>query len=614
MAPHHAKLPAYERELIGLVKAVRHWRPYLWGRSFVVRTDHHSLKFILDQRLSTIPQHNWVSKLSGYDLTVEYRPGKQNVVADALSRRDEEVLSVMALSTPSFALFGELGDDQAASPIAQKLRAEIDSGTVAAGWTLVDGLLLFQGRVFVPDDSALWPCLLSEAHEAGHEGMQKTLHRLRSSFYNAHLSKLVRDFVRGCSVCQRNKTEHLDPAGLLQPLPVPSNVWSDIAMDFIEGFPKVGGKSVILTVVDRFSKYGHFIPLSHPYTASSVARAFFDNIVKLHGLPCSIVSDRDPVFTSTFWSELFKLSGCKLLLSSAFHQRMNGQSEATNKIIAMYLRCLACDRPRSWLQWLPWAEYCYNTSYQSSLRVTPFRVVYGRDPPAVVQYIAGSARAPAVEQHLRDRDEFLIEIRERLLLAQDVMKNNHDLKRRLIEFMVGEWVWLRLHHRTAVGITSTSSKLAPRFSSPFQITARVGDVAYRLQLPEKAKIHNVFHVGLLKKFVGEPPAVVPVPLPPILHGRVIPMPLKVLRARLNHGVWELLIQWEGRAASDATWELLSSFVADYPDFHLEDELFLGEGGNVTDSFVGRVYRRRPRSAIRQQEDNAASEAIPEDQE
>jgi len=133
VAPHHAKLPAYERELIGLVKVVRHWRPYLWGRSFVVRTDHHSLKFILDQRLSTIPQHNWVSKLSGYDLTVEYRPGKQNVVADALSRRDEEVLSVMALSTPSFALFGELRDDQAASPIAQKLRAEIDSGTVAAG-------------------------------------------------------------------------------------------------------------------------------------------------------------------------------------------------------------------------------------------------------------------------------------------------------------------------------------------------------------------------------------------------------------------------------------------------------------------------------------------------
>lgn len=108
MAPHHAKLPAYERELIGLVKAVRNWRPYLWGRAFTVRTDHRPLKFLLDQRLSTIPQHNWVSKLFGYDLTVEYRPGKQNVAADALSRRDEDSSSVMALSMPSFDLFSEL--------------------------------------------------------------------------------------------------------------------------------------------------------------------------------------------------------------------------------------------------------------------------------------------------------------------------------------------------------------------------------------------------------------------------------------------------------------------------------------------------------------------------
>jgi hypothetical protein len=106
------------------------------------------------------------------------------------------------------------------------------------------------------------------------------------------------EFIRGCSMCQRNKTEHLHPAGLLQPLAVPSSVWSDITMDFVEGFPKVGGKSVILTVVDRFSKFAHIIPLGHPYSAASVGKAFFDNIVRLHGFPSSIVSDRDPVFTS----------------------------------------------------------------------------------------------------------------------------------------------------------------------------------------------------------------------------------------------------------------------------------------------------------------------------
>ena len=143
----------------------------------------------------------------------------------------------------------------------------------------MDGLLLFQGKVFLPDDSEFWQQLLQEAHEWGHEGAEKTLHRLRSSFYNTHMTRCVREFVKGCSTCQRNKSEHLHPAGLLQPLPIPHNVWSDIAMDFVEGLPKVAGKSVILTIVDRFSKYAHFIPLSHPYSANSVARAFFDNIV-----------------------------------------------------------------------------------------------------------------------------------------------------------------------------------------------------------------------------------------------------------------------------------------------------------------------------------------------
>jgi len=138
-------------------------------------------------------------------------------------------------------------------------------------------------------------------------------------------------------------------------------------MDFVEGFPRISGKSVVLTVVDRFSKYAYFIALGHPYTAISVAQAFFDNIVRLHGFPCSIVSDRDPVFTSSFWSELFKLAGVKLRLSSAFHPQTDGQSEVTNRVLGVYLRCLAGDHPKQWLRWLPWAEYCYHSSYQTAL-------------------------------------------------------------------------------------------------------------------------------------------------------------------------------------------------------------------------------------------------------
>jgi len=126
--------------------------------------------------------------------------------------------------------------------------------------------VLHKGRIFVPDSSSLCSVLLQHAHGTGHEEAQKTLHRLRAFFYSPHASKLIHDYVRSCTICQRSKTEHLHPAGLLQPLEVPSSVWADIAMDFIEGFSRIGGKTVVLTVVDRFSKYAHFIALGHPYT------------------------------------------------------------------------------------------------------------------------------------------------------------------------------------------------------------------------------------------------------------------------------------------------------------------------------------------------------------
>jgi transposase InsO family protein len=363
LAARHVKLAAYELELIGLVQAVRHWRPYLWGRRFLVRTDHYSLKFLLDQRLSTVPQHQWLSKLFGFDFTVEYRPGRLNVAADALSRCDEDIPTALAVSGPSFGLYDDIRAAMAANPEAGDLVQRLAAGSLEAPWRLAEGLLLHGKRVFVPDHADLRPQVVALAHTAGHEGVQKTLVRLRQDFYFPGDRAVVQDFVRSCDTCQRNKTPTTHPAGLLQPLDVPSQVWADISMDFVDGLPKVHGKSVILTVVDRFSKYAHFIALSHPYTAASVARAFFEGIVRLHGFPTSIVSDRDPVFTSNLWRDLFKLAGVKQRMSTAFHPQTDGQSEVVNRIIVMYLRCITGDRPRSWVDWLSWAEYCYNTSF-----------------------------------------------------------------------------------------------------------------------------------------------------------------------------------------------------------------------------------------------------------
>jgi transposase InsO family protein len=262
----------------------------------------------------------------------------------------------------------------------------------------------------------------------------------------------------------------LHPSGLLQPLPVPSVVWQDISLDFVEGLPKVAGKSVILTVVDRFSKYAHFIPLSHPYTAESVACVFFAEIVRLHGIPVSIVSDRDPVFTSSFWRGLFRASGSTLLMSSAFHPQTDGQMEAVNMAIGMYLRCLTWDRSRQWVRWLPWAEYTYNTAFHTALQATPFRVVYGRDPPSLRSYDASEVKVVAMAQTLAERDEFLQDVRLRLEQAQQVAKLLYDRCHRDVSFAVGDWVWLRLHHRPHGSLApSSTGSFASNILAPIRL-------------------------------------------------------------------------------------------------------------------------------------------------
>ncbi|CAN6328531.1 unnamed protein product [Urochloa humidicola] len=181
-AARHLKIAAYECELISLVQAVRHWRPYLWGRKFIIHTDHYSLKYMLDQCLSTIPQHQWISKLFGLDFTVEYRPGRLNTVVDALSHRNTEDGSLAALSAPSFQLYNDIPDEVATDVDTRRVRDEVIFGTLGAPWRVHDSLILNGSRVFLTHTFALLPTVLELAHGAGHEGIQKTLQRLRGDF------------------------------------------------------------------------------------------------------------------------------------------------------------------------------------------------------------------------------------------------------------------------------------------------------------------------------------------------------------------------------------------------------------------------------------------------
>ncbi|KAL0395989.1 UNVERIFIED_CONTAM: Transposon Ty3-I Gag-Pol polyprotein [Sesamum calycinum] len=180
------------------------------------------------------------------------------------------------------------------------------------------------------------------------KGIQGTYQRIKGMFYWPGMKQDVVRWVQSCDVCQRSKTEHLPYPGLLQPLAIPTQAWSSISMDFIEGLPKSEGKDCILVVVDRLTKYAHFIALTHPFSTESVARTFMDSVYKLHGLPVNIFSDRDKVFTGVFWRELFKVLGTTLSLSTAYHPQTDGQTKRVNQCVENYLRCMCHLRPKQW--------------------------------------------------------------------------------------------------------------------------------------------------------------------------------------------------------------------------------------------------------------------------
>jgi hypothetical protein len=549
-------MSTYEKELFALVTAVHKWRPYLLGKSFLVRTDQQSLKFLLEQKVGTPFQQRWLTKLLGYDFVVEYKKGADNKVADALSRRDATAteFSLSILSIPVLSWIDDLKAQYLVDPKSQLLLTQWHNNELnPRRYSLRDGILLYKNRIILGDSQQLKAQVLLYVHGdpmAGHSGYEKTLHRAKRDFYWQGMRNDIKKFIRECDICQQNKYDNLYPAGLLQPLPIPSRVWTDISMDFVEGLPLSQGHSVIFVVVDRLSKYAHFISLSHPYSAAKIAQLFIFHVFKLHGMPNSIVSDRDTTFTSTFWRELFRLQGTSLKLSTSYHPQSDGQTEIVNKAVENYLRCFTQDSPKNWSSWLPWAEFCYNTSWHFSTKLTPFEVVYGVPPPRLLSYIPGTTRVQAVDEVLRNREQILSILHHNLQQAQQRMKKYADIKRTERNFEVGQKVYLRLQpYRQMTVAHRRSLKLAPRFYGPFSIVRKVGEVAYELDLPTESRVHPVFHVSQLKLKLGS--TVFPVPkLPPVdSHGVFRPEPAEVLDRRSrphNHrALVELLIRWEG---------------------------------------------------------------------
>ncbi|KAL0352336.1 UNVERIFIED_CONTAM: Transposon Ty3-G Gag-Pol polyprotein [Sesamum calycinum] len=320
LAAKNLGLSTYEKEFLALLLAVTKWRYYLQRNHFIIRTNQKSLKHILDQRIDSVLLQKWVAKLLGLSYEVQYQKGSENRAADALSRvgHEQEESQSNAITTQGYSK---------------------------------------DGAKFV------WAAM---------EGLER-----RSS--NLSMILPEENWVKKCEVCQRSKHENNLYPGLPQPLPIPEQAWSCISMDFIEGLPSSEGKDSILVGVDRITKYSHFIALKHPYTATSIAKLFFDNIYKLHGLPMSIVTDKDKIFTSKSWKELFSLSGVSLDMSSAYHPQSDGQTERVNQCLENYLRCMCHQKPK-WAQWLTLAEFWFNTNFHTGLAATPFQAVYAYPP------------------------------------------------------------------------------------------------------------------------------------------------------------------------------------------------------------------------------------------
>lgn len=273
--------------------------------------------------------------------------------------------------------------------------------------------------------------------------------------------------VKECEICIQNKVDGTPYAGLLQPLQVETLAWQEISMDFIEALPKSEGKDTIMVVVDRLTKYAHFFALAHPYSAyllQLVARAFLDTVYKLHGLPKGIVSDRDKIFTSEVWQDLFKLLGTKLQMSSAYHPQTDGQTERVNRCLETYLRCMCFQRPHKWDRWLSLAEWWYNTNHHSSLGMTPFQALYGHPPPSYPVANLNMEVPHSVEEWNKEREGMTKLLKERLKEAQNRMKQNADKKRVDKEYQVGEMVYLKLqpYRQSSVAVLSTALSNLPR--------------------------------------------------------------------------------------------------------------------------------------------------------
>jgi hypothetical protein len=562
--------PTHERELLAIHDCVRVWTHYIGGTNTTVFTDHERLQNITTQPNLSGRQARWMERLQSHHIDIVYIKGKDNVVADALSRRPDYValnsLAVSGVASPG--LEQELQQAALADAAYQALVARVQSGRLR-GKQVVNGIVMSGSspplRVLVPADDKLKQQIMAECHDAptaGHLGYKKTLDRVRQYFDWQGIAKDVKSYCRTCPVCMAAKAGNQRPLGKLHQLDTPVEKWESVAMDFITGLPTTQlGHDAIMTVTDRLTKMVRVIPTQTTATAPQTAKLFVDHVVRLYGVPNSIVSDRDSKFTSWFWKSTFALLGTKLRMSSSFHPETDGQSERTNQTVEQILRCYTNKFHDDWDTHVGLAEFSLNSATNISTGVSPFKLMYGYQPASPVDRVAAAFDTPstlATRQSAAAADMIskmhadLATAKSSIALAQERTAKHADKHRREAHFEVGDRVMLSGAH---VNLKGTSRKLKPRWLGPFTISKVVNKASVRLELPPAIRLHPVVHVSQIKPFEEDPRwEQRNTPPPPIVDDtgnvtynveQILAHQVERKTARQRKAGYKYLVKWEG---------------------------------------------------------------------
>nr|ABA98065.2 retrotransposon protein, putative, Ty3-gypsy subclass [Oryza sativa Japonica Group] len=571
LRPHEVNYPTHDLELAAVVHALKIWRHYLIGNRCEVYTDHKSLKYIFTQTELNMRQRRWLELIKDYDLGIHYHPGKANVVADALSRKaycnvaqirpDQDHLcreleklrltvvqsGVPASLTVHPTLESQIReaqkDDEGIKELIKRIQEKKDTN-----FSIDDQGTVWCGpRICVPAKKELRDLILKEAHESAysiHPGSTKMYQDIKAYFWWAGMKRDVAEYWK----------------------------WEEIGMDFITGLPRTpSGYDSIWVIVDRLTKSAHFVPVKTTYDGKKLAELYMTHVVCRFGCPKKIVSDRGTQFTSRFWKQLHEALGTDLNFSTAYHPQTDGQTERVNQILEDMLRACALDFEGTWDRCLPYAEFSYNNSYQASIQMSPNEAMFGRKCRTPLCWNEVGEALVFGPDILKSAEEQVKLIRERLKTAQNRQKNYADNRTRDLEFEKGDHVYLRVSPLRGMRRFGMSGKLAPRYIGPYLITARRGEVAYQLELPEGlADVHNVFHVSQLKKCLRVPEEQVPlgnIELEKNLTYKE--RPIKVLEEAERHTRRKTIkfykVQWSNHSEDEATWEREDLLRAEFPE-------------------------------------------------